>query len=216
VPTDAIRDTIALAKLHELQHDYLAKLFKQHTLKSMHFSIQLPEQNTISSLVNFVIAYIDHVPDFIDAARTITKQASIAEYTEPFLKLAEDYFLKPPEIVNKHTGLLELMNEAYLAHRLIEEINDRFMMRTSIPLVPMDMTISNLIVHNLIGEPFSNELDEAVQYTADLTMIKEHVYLRSEFQAYIAKHKHRDKDKEQQRWPCLADQLSINLQLTKR
>ncbi len=212
MPTNAIRDTIALAKLHEQQHGHMANLLDKHVKNDIHFTIQLPEQDATASLVDFIIAYIEHVPSFIDAARAITSEANIQEYTEPFLKLAEDYFLKPPEIVAGHVGLDELMDEAYLAHRLIEEVNDRFMIRTSIPLVPMDMTMSNLIVHSIIGEPFSNELDEAVHYTVERTMLKEHVYETPEFQAYVAKHKNNDWEKEQQHWPCLTDELSINLQ----
>jgi hypothetical protein len=214
VTTDAIRDTIALARLHEQQHGHLATLFDRHIKNSMHFTIQLPEKNASASLVDFVIAYIEHVPNFIDAARAISHEAKIHEYAEPFLKLAEDYFLKPPEIVAGHIGLDELMDEAYLAHRLIEEINDRFMIHTSIPLVPMDMTMSNLIVHSIIGEPFANELDEAVNYTAEKTMMKKHVYEKPEFIAYVARHKNNDWHKEQKHWPCLTDQLSINLQFS--
>ncbi|WP_101758691.1 hypothetical protein [Oceanicoccus sp. KOV_DT_Chl] len=212
--TNAIRDTIALAKLHEQQHGHLAKLFDQHVIDNIHFAIQLPEQESTASLVDFVIAYIEHVPSFIDAARSISKDAHIQDYAEPVLRIAEEYFLKPPEIVAGHIGLDELMDEAYLAHRLIEEINDRFMIRTSIPLVPMDMTMSNLIIHSLIGEPFANELDEAVQYTAERAMFKEHIYDSPEFKAYIDKHKDNQWDREQQHWPCLTDSLAINLQFS--
>ncbi len=211
--TNAIRDTIALAKLHEKQHGHLAKLLAQQVQHNIHIAIQLPKQDSTESLLDFVIAYIDHVPEFIDAARAIAQEARIQDFAEPFLKLAEDYFLKPPEIVSGHIGLDELMDEAYLAHRLIEEVNDRFMVHTSIPLVPMDMTMSNLIIHSLIGEPFANELDEAVHYTVERAMMKQHVYNTPAFKAYIEQHKHNDWHKEEKHWPCLTDQLSINLQL---
>ncbi len=210
--TDAIRDTIALAKLHEQEHQHLAALLNRHVQSNMHIAIQLPKEDASASLMRFVIAYIEHVPDLIDAARAITEEANIQACAEPFLKLAEDYFLKPPEIVAGHIGLHELMDEAYLAHRLIEEVNDRYMVRTSIPLVPIDMTMSNLIVHSLIGEPFANELDEAVHYTVERAMMKEYVYDSAEFKAYVAQHKNNDWEKEHQHWPCLTDQLSINLQ----
>ena len=158
--TAAIRDTIELAKLHEKQHGHLAQLFEKQVLENIHMAIQLPEEGAVESLVEFVISYVEHVPNFIDATRAITQAANIHEHAETYLKIAEDYFLKPPEIVKGHVGLDELMDEAYLAHRLMEEVNDRFMIRSSIPLIPMDMTMSNLIVHNLIGEPFANELDD--------------------------------------------------------
>lgn len=209
--TNAIRDTIELAKLHEQQYQHLAKLFDQTVVSNMHFAIRLPEEDATNSLVEFVIAYISQVPECIDAARNIAREAKILDYTEPYLKLAEDFFLKPPEIVAGHIGLDELMDEAYLAHRLIEEVNDRFMVRTSIPLVPIDMTMSNLIVHSLIGEPFSNELDEAVHYTVERSMLRERVYDSPEFKAYVEKHQADNVEGEQQHWPCFTDQLSINL-----
>lgn len=212
MPTDAIRDTIELAKLQEQQQGHLAKLLQQQLLNNIHTTIQLPAEDACQSLLDFVIAYIEHVPSFIDAARDIARQANIEEYTEPFLKLAEDYFLKPPEIKASRVGLAELMDEAYLAHRLIEEVNDRFMIRSSIPLVPMDMSMSNLIIHSLIGEPFSNELDEAVNYTLERTLFKEHVYETDAFKQYIANHKHDRWKHEHNNWPSLTDKLAINLQ----
>lgn len=209
--TKAIHDTIAMAKLHEQKTDHLAGLLKQHLDNDVHLAIQLPEQHAVNSLIEFVIAYIEHVPSFLTAIRAITQDARISEYTEPFLELAEGFFLKPPEIVAGHVGLDELMDEAYLAHRLMEEVNDRFMSRTSIPLVPLDMTMSNLIIHSLIGEPYANELDEAVHYTVERTTIKEYVYDTPEFKAYIEQHKGNQWEKEHLNWPCLTDQLSINL-----
>lgn len=210
--TDAIRSSIALAKQHEQQHGHLAKLFQQQVVNNLHVAIQLPQNNAASCLVDFVTAYIEHVPACIDAARSITQAANIQEYAEPFLGLAEDYFLKPPDILAGHIGLDELMDEAYLAHRLIEEVNDDFMVRTTIPLVPFDMTMSNLIVHSLIGEPFANELDEAVQFTLERSSAKEHVYDSPEFLAYIELHKDNNWVAERKHWPCLTDQLAINLQ----
>lgn len=210
--TAAIRDTIRLAKLQEQQNGYLKKLMALHVRNNVHVAIQLPEEDPAASLVEFIIAYIENVPSFIDAVREITRQAKIQEYAEIYLRLAEDYFLKPPEIVSGHVGLEELMDEAYLAHRLMEEVNDRFMLRSSIPLVPMDMTMSNLIIHSLIGEPFANELDEAVQFTVERTMMKEHVYDSEEFRAYVEAHRDNQWDSELNNWPCLTDQLAINLQ----
>lgn len=211
--TAAIRDTIKLARLHEQQNGYLLKLMDHYAHNNVHMSIQLPEQNPGASLVEFIVAYIENVPNFIDAVRDITLQANIQDYAETYLKLAEDFFLKPREVVAAHVGLRELLDQAYLAHRLMEEVNDRFMLRSSIPLVPMDMTMSNLIVHSLIGEPFVNELDEAVQFTVERMMMKESVYESEEFKAYVKAHKNNQWENELSSWPCLTDQLAIRLQL---
>lgn len=211
MPTDAIRDTIELAKQHEQQHGYMAALLDNYVQDHKRRLKPGSEKNLSAGLMKFIHCYIDFVPDFIDSVRAITHEACIQEHSEPFLTLAEDYFLKPPEIIDELYGLIELMDEAYLAHRLLEEVNDRFMAKTTIPLTPIDMTMSNLLVHSLIGEPFANELDEAVQFTAERNLIKQQVYDNPKFKAYIDKVK--TERSEHLNWPCLMDKLSINLDL---
>ncbi len=207
----AIRNTIRLAIDHEQDTGHLATLFEEQ-FERIHMAIQLPDNDSVKELVEFVVAYIEQVPDFLEAAIDITRGARLDRQAQPIFKLAEDYFLKPPEIVRDHVGLDELMDEAYLAHRLMEEVNDRFMALVGVPLVPMDMTLSNLVVHNLIGEPFANELDKAVEAAVDRLMIKQ--FCGSDpFQAYL---KARQQDHGQpalDSWPCLMEKLPINLQL---
>lgn len=214
MPVIAIHEMIKRAKAHEKQHHNLATLLKQHVEARDYSPILLPKEDAIESLVKFVTAYIEHVPKFIEATQSIISSAGISTHTEPFIELAEAYFLKPPSIVEGHFGLDELMYEAYLAHRLMEEVNDRFMVRTSVPLIPMDMTKSNLIIHTLIGEPFANELDEAVYYTTEQAMAREHVYDSDAFKAYVKKHIDNQWDREINHWPCLVDQLSVDIDLS--
>jgi len=213
VTTDAIRNTIKLAKLHEQQSGYLAALFESDVANKTHLAIQLPTDNATSCLVDFVISYIDYVPCCIDTVRSIAGDAGINQYAEPFLNLAVDFFLKPPEASLGHTGLSELMDEAYLAHRLIEEMNDQFMVNTSMALVPIDMSLSNLIVHSLIGEPFANELDEAVIFTVEKAMAGETIYNNPKLHDYIALRRLTEGDQPLCR-PCLTDQFAINMQFS--
>jgi hypothetical protein len=215
VTVTAIRETIELAKIHEAKTGHLARMLNAHINSGVHIAIKLPNEGAVDCLMNFVIAYIENVPRFLEAAMSITQSAHIEAYAAPTLNLALDYFLKPPEMISGHIGIDELMDEAYLAHRLMEEVNDRFMLRAGIPLVPMDMTLSNLVVHSLIGEPFSNELDDAVQFSVDKLMAQEHVYESDAFKAYIANHRGDQWQSELERWPCLMDQLSIDLQFSR-
>ncbi len=207
-----IRETIAKAKAHEQSTSLLAKQFGD-SIERLHDAIELPEDNKVAALMNFVIHYIEHVPDFIEAISNITHEAGIDDYSDTFMSIARDYFLKPPETVDAHDhkGLLALMDEAYLAHRLVEEINDRLIGQIGIPLAPMDMTRANIIIHHLIGEPFANELDLAVHYSVESLMPKEKVFQSEVFQSYIDEHKKRGWSSELERWPCLANDLSITL-----
>lgn len=207
---DAIRETIKLAKAHESKTGHLGTILNRE-IPNLHNSIRLPQDNAVQALLDFVTRYIEHVPDFVEAISHVTNEAKVFEYAEVFLKIAKDYFLHPPEIVEGHFGMDALMDEAYLAHRLMEEINDRFISHCGTPLAPMDMTRSNLIVHHLIGEPFANELDQAVQYSVELCMSKEKVFEAEAFQQYLSEHRHKGWGKELQQWPCLATDLAISL-----
>ncbi len=206
-----IRQAIAIAKAHEQATGQLARLM-QARVSRLHHTIQLPPENIVPALLNFILHYIDQVPEFIDAVDTISSECEITDYTEPVMQVAKEFFIQPPNLIDGHEGLNALMDESYLAHRLIEEVNDRFMSRFNVPLVPMDMTRSNLIIHHLIGEPFANQLDHAVHIIADhlqggdLVLVPEACKVdRSSRWA-----------SDLQRWPCLVDNLSVNLLLNSQ
>jgi len=74
----------------------------------------------------------------------------------------------------------------------------------------MDMTRANVIAHELIGEPFANELDQAVLFSAEL-LLDQCSFSGENFQNYIALHKHDGWSLELQRWPCLTENLAIVL-----
>jgi hypothetical protein len=150
------------------------------------------------------------VPEFIEAISDITKEAGIFDGILPLLNIASDYFLAPPDIIGEHGQLEALLDEAYLAHRLLEEVNDRFIGYCGIPLAPMDMTRANVIAHELIGEPYANELDQAVLFSAEL-LLNQYSFAGESFQYYISMHKSRGWSQELKRWPCLTEDLAIVL-----
>jgi len=143
----------------------------------------------------------------------LMQKAGIYEQAQVFIEIAEDYFLKPPDVVREHAGLQALIDEAYLAHRLIEEINDQVMVDCGLPLAPIDMTVSNIVVHDLLGETFANELDLAVHYSVEALF--QHLKLSDnpKFQAYVDQHKTNGWEDVLERWPCLINDASIELNL---
>jgi hypothetical protein len=66
-------------------------------------------------------------------------------------------------IVSSEEGLEAQIYQAYLAHRLLEELNETLKGIYGCPIIPVDMTRSNLIVQHIIGEPFANQIDGAIQ-----------------------------------------------------
>lgn len=209
-PLNPIRQLIRQAQEQDAASGKLLEFVecrKQH----LHTAIKLPDQQAAKGLADFIVRYIKHVPDFIDAIRSMAQEAGIYNDVEPLLKIASDYFLSPPSIVDPHSQLEALLDEAYLAHRLLEEVNDRFMAKSGIPLAPMDMTVANIIAHELIGEPFANELDQAVLFSAEL-LLNEHGFESANISNYVSAHQDKGWSEELERWPCLVEDLSISVE----
>lgn len=210
-----IRDTITLARAEETASHALEH-YIEHRLPSMHPAIELPKDNTSRNLLDFVLRYVEHAPNFLDALAAYMQEANIYDEASHLLNLAGRFFLKPPELIADYRGLHALTLKAYLAHRLMEEINDRLLALAGTPLTPMDMTMSNLVIHDLIGDKLANKLDMVVLYTVERSFQNENL-ARLVQNDYIEKQKAKNWEEALKKWPCLAgdNSISINLDASK-
>ena len=114
----------------------------------------------------------------------LRERISLAEHHETTESNLRDWLQEHmPSLPSDHQGLLALLDEAYLAHRLLEEVNDRYLAHGGGQLVPLDTTRASLIVHHLLGEPFANELDALVQVTVD-GLVPAEVFQGPDFSEY--------------------------------
>jgi hypothetical protein len=111
-----------------------------------------------------------------------------------------------------HEGLDSLLDEAYLAHRLVEEINDLYIRHFGRPLIPSNTTVASVIAHQLIGETLANHLDEAVHQAVDQLLDEESFELAS-VEAYRERLGSPTTEAAWKRWPCLSRQLGVGLEL---
>lgn len=209
----ALHVLIQRAHQHEASTGQLASQMQAH-LGQLHPSIRLPNEDTHGVLQRFVSAYIEQVPELLQAAHEVSLEAGIDAQIKPVLKVAEQFFLQPPALMAGHEGLEGLLDEAYLAHRLVEEVNDRYIAHLGAPLIPLDTTVANLIAHQLIGEAFANQLDEAVHHAVD-GMLDEASFAQDSVQAYRERLNNPQTDAAWKRWPCLSRQLGVELQLNE-
>lgn len=209
----ALRDLIQRAQEHEAHGGELARLLDGQ-LNRLHPSIQLSTSTGSDVLKRFVVAYIEQVPEVLEAANQVAREAGIEAQVKPVLKVAEQFFLQPPSLVAGHEGLDGLLDEAYLAHRLVEEVNDRYIAHLGQPLIPLDTTVANLIAHQLIGEPFANQLDEAVHHAVE-GMLSDASFDQSSVVAYRERLNDPQTESAWKRWPCLSRRLGVELQLAE-
>ena len=209
--TAALREQISLAHQHEASTGQLAQQLEKK-LPHLHPAISLAEGDRNIVMTRFVTAYVDLVPDLLDAANDVAREAGIESQVKPVLKIAEQFFLQPPAILAGHIGLDGLLDEAYLAHRLVEEVNDLYIKHFGQPLIPADTTVANLIAHQLIGETFANQLDEAVHHAVD-EMLNEDNFALESVEAYREQLKSVATEAAWKRWPCLSRKLGVELEL---
>ena len=113
-------------------------------------------------IVKMAEDYVVHVPAVIEAITKAAKNYGIYDQILPMLKAAEDYFLAPIDIIPDHLGLLGLLDDAYLAHSLVQSLSDSYKNQTGKTLIPVDISGANAFMRNLIGEPHASMLDTAV------------------------------------------------------
>ncbi len=127
----------------------------QRVLADLHPRIHLPEEERLASLQGFVEQYLAHIPRLVAALEAAGREAKQEKLVAPLLaRIQRRFQLQAGE------GLVQLLEQAYFVQRLVEELNDRFMLVAGAPLLTLDMTTANLIMHSLIGEPYANQLDE--------------------------------------------------------
>ncbi|GFM80388.1 hypothetical protein PSCICN_10800 [Pseudomonas cichorii] len=211
--TAALREQIQRAHQHEAETGQLLQQLETQ-LPHLHPAIDLPDVDAKGVLTRFVSAYIELVPDLLDAAHEVAVQAGIEGQIKPVLKIAEQFFVSPPAIMAGHEGLDSLLDEAYLAHRLVEEVNDLYIKHFGRPLIPSNTVVASVIAHQLIGEEFANQLDEAVHHAVDQLLDEESFALES-VETYRERLDSPDTEEAWKRWPCLSRQLGIGLELDR-
>jgi hypothetical protein len=172
-----IRDKISAAVKAEAENGQLRRRLELQ-LPQLRNKLVLPEQEPVVALLRFITDYIECVPGCMQLVTAMSKQMGFYDYAAPFLDMAQDYFLHPPPELPSDDGLEGLLDEAFLAHRLLEEVNDHHIRHLRRPLLPVDMTEANVIVHHLLGDALANTLDQKVNHTATQLLGREYVWTR--------------------------------------
>jgi|TARA_B110000438_G_scaffold294708_1_gene336537 hypothetical protein len=211
--TEALQQLIQKAVAQEQETGQLHQLLQQR-LETVERIVQLPELEALERLYEFVVRYIQQVPQMLEDLHQGAVEAGLLNYVSPILEVVEGFFMAPPKELNKETGLVALMDEAFLAHRLFEEVNDTYIMRVGQPMIPFDMTMSNVIVHSLISEPFANELEQVVMIATKGIFGEEKAYEGNDkFLAFMNKKDNDNLVQIAQHWPCMSTQMGLDSHL---
>lgn len=197
---DAIADECAT---HLLQHALTVKADQVSRI------VDLPQEEAGERLLDFVQRYIEDVPQMLNDLQSAALEAGLIQYVQPVVRLASEFFLTPPQAVKGDAGLASQMYKAYLAHRLLEEVNETYIHRVGQPMVPLDMTLSNVILHTLIGEPFANDLDQLVDVAIKRLFGPATAYQNPEFRAFMDRRETSNLVHIWRRWPSMSGEMGL-------
>lgn len=131
------------------------------------------DSRQIKELVQFVRQYVEHSTELIDHFSAGARERGIYNDVKYILDAAMNYFIALDDIIADELGLLGLVDDAYLVHRLIQSVSDRYQAHTGCVLVPSDTTKANQFIRAIIGEPQASLLDQLVSQTLSGPLIQQ-------------------------------------------
>ncbi|WP_372957915.1 hypothetical protein [Marinobacter sp.] len=149
------------------QEAHSGEFLRQMREKAEHLpaSVTIEGYQPAVCLFRFAIEYIEMAPRLIDCIDDCACKSGRRRLFDPFIQTAIRYFTQPSLILTRYDGLDGLLVKAYLCHRLMEEMYENNLSTRRSNLVDLEATQANLLAHQLIGEPFANELDESITLT---------------------------------------------------
>ena len=207
-----LNQAIEQAYRDEKQTHAMAEHIQTH-INSLHNAINITSKKPDDALMRFVLDYIHSTSQHLQALYTLGSEAGIDEYTEPFLNLACTYMLTPPEILSSLEGLHSMLCRAYLAHRLMEEVNDQIMNLSGAALAPMDMSMANIISHSIIGDELANQLDHLILLSVETADVDHNIFEKRTVSQFLSKRKLKNWQTVLERWPCFTKNCAIDLQI---
>lgn len=160
----AVLDIIDMARRKEARTGTFLQQMRERAAR-LPASVVIEDYAPATALFQFAVEYIEMAPRLIECVEACARQAGKAALFEPFVNAATRYFTQPSVLLVRYDGLDGLLIRAYLCHRLMEEMHENNRSIRASELVDMEATRANLLVHQLIGEPFANELDDAITVT---------------------------------------------------
>ena len=166
-------------------NEFLSRFLGQR-FDHLHHSIMVQGHDVPESLALFIERYVGLATDIVATLNNVIHSIGIGGEMAQQAATAQQFLDIPLTIVSRQQELESQMYQAYLAGRFVEELNDVVETQCGNPVIRVDITRSNLLVHHIIGEPFANQLDAAIQSLSDrlARSIKTDSMLRKKLRAY--------------------------------
>lgn len=130
------------------------------------------DENGIAQLISLLEQYVEGTVGLIEACAVSGEQAGIGSSISPVLQTALQYFLTPNDLLPNHHGLYGLLDDAYLARRLLGQVSELYRQNTGIPLIAIDIHQISGFVRSLLGESVVTQLDQIASGTIQQALMQ--------------------------------------------
>ena len=208
---NAVLDIIDQARRQEARSGTFLSQMRERA-ESLPATIVIDGYQRASCLFQFAVEYIEMAPRLIECVDACAAEAGKSGLFAPFIKAAIGYFTQPSVLLVRYDGIGGLLIRAYLCHRLMEEMCENNRSTRASELVDVEATRANLLAHQLIGEPFANELDESITVTV-LQIAGSPDYYELNLDPFVEQTRNTAWDWMKQYWDSLLERNHIRLSL---
>jgi uncharacterized membrane protein YkvA (DUF1232 family) len=118
--------------------------------------------------------YIDAAPVLMEGIYSAAERMQIVPAVEPLLTAATQYFFGANDLVPDHLGTLGLIDDTYVVHLVVHNLNVVYQQNTSVALLNVDLREPAAALRAIIGEPIATQLDQAVNSTLEQILAQEY------------------------------------------
>ena len=126
---------------------------------------QLPgvsTQGQVDQCEQAIGSAIDAIPAILEQMSAAGQQAGIGHLLAPILQQVTGYFLAGEDLIPDREGSLGLLDDAYLAHLYLQEINRAYQASTGQLLLPIDCNGTIQVLRAVLGQEITAQLDQVV------------------------------------------------------
>ncbi len=125
-------------------------------------STRFHEPGAANEVVEFIRAYVAQTPDLLQGTYQSTIDTHLEPATNAVFQVIVEYFFDEYDVIPDHEGLFGLLDDAYLARRLVE----RVLLTTGVSRDQVqDLVASNDYARLVLGDRFGAQLDQRIDQT---------------------------------------------------
>ena len=125
----------------------------------------------VGEVVTWTTEYIRRVPEILQEMSTAAESAGVLHDLTPFMVAVEKYWREQIDVIPDHMGLVGVLDDAYYSLWMTQRFSEDYQSKVGKPLLSNDLSIANSAARQLIGEPFSTQIEQGVRTQLNLPAV---------------------------------------------